>query len=226
MARDGRPHARRSRPGRPRRGEGEARRAAVLDAAFELLVERGYAGCTTSAIAQRAGASKETLYSWFGDKAGLFAALIERQAEATNARVQAALAGDGDVRTTLTDFAGGLLRLLLGERSVAINRAAIAELSTAPELAQRLLAHGRHRTGPLVESYLARQARLGRLRVDDPADAFRLLYGLIVQDSQIRVLLGEPPLGPAAITERAATAVDQFLTLTAPTDRRSPDSHT
>lgn len=215
------PHG--SRPGRPRAGERDARKRALLDAAFELLVERGYAGCTTGAIAKRVGASKETLYSWFGDKAGLFAALVERQAEATNDRVRAALTRDGDVRATLRDFAGNLLGLLLGRESLAINRAAIAELSTAPELAERLLAHGRHRTGPLVESYLARQAALGHLRIGDPADAFQMLYGLIVQDLQIRALLGEPPPPPEAIAEQATVAVDRFLALTAPPQHGRPD---
>lgn len=203
-----------SRTGRLRAGQRDAREAAVLEAAAELLAERGYGGCTTRAIAQRAGASKETLYSWFGNKAGLFAALVERQAELTNARVEAALSEEGEVQATLTEFAGNLLRLLLGERSIAINRAAIAELSTAPELADRLLAHGRHRTGPLVEAYLARQVEGGHLDIDDPADAFRLLYGLIVQDWQIRVLLGEPQPGPQWIEAQAALAVRRFLALT------------
>ena len=205
----------RSRPGRPRKGERRAREVAILDAAFDLLVERGYSSCTMSAIARRAGASKETLYSWFGDKPGLFAGLIERQAENTNTRVEAALAHDGDVRATLTEFARNLLGLLLGERSLAINRAAVAELNTAPELAERLLTHGRYRTGALVESYLARQAELGLLRIEDPAEAFTQLYGLVVGDLQIRALLGERPPGPAVIAAHAEAAVDRFLTLRA-----------
>jgi AcrR family transcriptional regulator len=39
----------------------------VLEAALELLVERGYRRTTMAAIAERATASKETLYAWFGD---------------------------------------------------------------------------------------------------------------------------------------------------------------
>jgi AefR-like transcriptional repressor, C-terminal domain len=59
-----------------------------------------------------------------------------------------------------------------------------------------LLAQGRHRTGPIVEAYLARLAEAGVLGIDDPAEAFQLLYGLVVRDLQIRVLLGEPPPAP------------------------------
>ena len=197
-------------PGRPRLGEEPLRRQALLDAALELLVERGYEATTTLAVAQRAGSSKETIYAWFGSKAGLFAAMIEANAAEANARVEAALDGAGDPRQTLVAFSDGLLRLLLGERALALNRAAIS----SPELADVLLRHGRHRTGPLVESYLARLAASGELAIDDPDDAFRLLYGLVVQDSQIRALLGERPLTRPAIRRRAAQAVDRFLALT------------
>lgn len=165
------------------------------------------------AIAKRAGASKETLYSWFTDKEGLFAALVQRQAAAMNDRVVAALESDGDVRATLTRFARDLLELLLGERSLAINRAAMAELNEAPVLAEVLLAQGRHRSGPLVAAYLARAADAGTIAIQSPGAAFGVLYGLVIQDSQIRVLLGETPLSRRAIRVRAETAVEQFMTL-------------
>ena len=133
----------------------------------------------------------------------------------------AALDGGGadpDPAATLTAFAANLLKLLLGERSVALNRAAIADLGgrdPGGELAAVLLAQGRHRTGPIVEDYLARLAAAGHLRIDDPAAAFQLLYGLVIQDLQIRVLLGEPPPRPSALAEQARVAVGRFLTLTA-----------
>jgi AcrR family transcriptional regulator len=214
------------RRGRPPAGSSHAHREVVLDAVFELLVERGYRGTTMAAVAERAGSSKETLYAWFGSKQGLFTAVIRRQAEAANQAVAAGLDGGGgatDPAGTLTAFATNLLLLLVGERSVALNRAAIAELggagvagraAPAGELAAVLLAQGRHRTGPIVEAYLARLAADGQLRVDDPAEAFRLLYGLVVQDLQIRVLLGEPPPRPDALAAQARTAVRRFLALT------------
>jgi AcrR family transcriptional regulator len=208
----GRPGPRR---GRPPAGSRAAHREVILDAVFELLAERGYQGTTMAAVAARAGSSKETLYAWFGSKQGMFTALIRRQAEAANQAVATALDSDGghDPAATLTAFATNLLMLLLGERSVALNRAALAEPDG--ELAAVLLAQGRHRTGPIVEAYLARLAAEGHLGIDDPADAFQLLYGLVIQDLQIRVLLGEPPPGRDALAEQAQVAVERFLALTA-----------
>ncbi len=198
-----------SRRGRPRKGEQQQRRQRVIDAAFVELVERGYDGVTMLGIANRAGASKETLYSWFGSRAGLFTVLIEDTADRAAERIQAALVGAAAPTETLTSFATGLLTLLTSEQSVALNRAAM----TSPELAEVLLASGRHRAGPLVEKYLARLSDDGFLQVTDSSAAFRLLYGLIIQDTQMRVLLGEAPPSSAAIAREAATAVDRFLRL-------------
>ncbi len=199
-----------ARRGRPRAGERAARREEVLDAAFDLLVEHGYRGTTMGAVAERSGASKETLYAWFGDKTGLFAALVQRNAEEGARTVQAALASErGDVAQTLSRFGTALLALLLGERALAINRAAIIEPAAAPELSSQV----RERIAPMVEAYLAYQTTLGRLRIRDPVDAFGALYGLLVQDAQISALLGGTPLDRAGIDHRARTAVDRFLAL-------------
>lgn len=198
------------RRGRPRAGEREERRRRVIDAAFAELVEHGAEQVTMLGIAERAGSSKETLYSWFGNRLGLLRAMIEENADGAASRVRDALDGDADPRETLLGFATGLLMLLTDPRSVALNRAAM----TSPELADTLLASGRHRVGPIVEEYLARLTADGVLSVDDPAAGFRLLYGLVIQDTQIRVLLGEQAPDAGAIRAEAERAVDAFLSLT------------
>ena len=162
------------------------------------------------AVAKRAGASKETLYSWFGDRAGLIRALIERNGERAAAAVRAAMDDDGrEPRDVLVDHVAGLLRLLTSRSSVALNRAAMDD----PELAAALLAGGRRRVGPIVEQYLARLDESGRLTVPDPGDAYRLLYGLAIRDVQITVLLGEDPPTERQIVDDAVLAVDRFVTL-------------
>ena len=56
------------RRGRPR--DEDARRA-ILDAAYQLVRERGFAEVTTADIAARAGAGKQTLYRWWPTKSAL-----------------------------------------------------------------------------------------------------------------------------------------------------------
>ncbi|MBM7774790.1 AcrR family transcriptional regulator [Actinokineospora baliensis] len=194
------------RRGRPRAGEQAARREAALDAALSLLVEVGSDGLTMQAVATRAGSSKESLYSWFGNRTGLLTELIHRQAAAVAAAVTAALETPGPFRPRLTAIAESLLHLLLSPPSLAINRAAIAD----PDLAALLLHHGRRTTGPFIETYLAAND------VPNPPESFRLLYGLLVRDHQIRALLGEHPPPPPDLRRQAQAAVDHFLALVAP----------
>jgi len=58
-----------------RRPPGEDRRQAILEAAREVFLERGYAETNIDAVVERAGASKATVYALFGNKDGLFNAV-------------------------------------------------------------------------------------------------------------------------------------------------------
>ncbi len=53
-------------------------REALLDAATELLPERGYAALRMADVATRAGVSRQTVYNEFGNKAALAQAVVLR----------------------------------------------------------------------------------------------------------------------------------------------------
>ena len=57
----------------------ERNRDALLRAAAELALERGYERTSVDAVAQRAGLTKGAVYSIFGSKPGLFMALLTPQ---------------------------------------------------------------------------------------------------------------------------------------------------
>jgi AcrR family transcriptional regulator len=201
------------RRGRPPAAERALRREDALSAALTVLAEQGYERMTMLDVAQRAGSSKESLYSWFESKEGMVVELIRRQASETNEAVAVGLASQRQPTDVLVAVADRLQALLFSATSLALNRAAM----TSPSLAAVLLSEGRHRTGPLIESYLARLNREGALRIDDPPAAFKLFYGMVVQDTQIRVLLGEPPPSETQRRKRARTAVNHFFVLHATT---------
>ena len=195
--------------GRPKAGEEDTKLALIIKAAFDELVEKGYEKTTMLGIAKRAGASKETLYSKFGNKEGLFAALIKFQAEKTVEGMTNALSDTSNAKATLTGFAFNLLKLLLGEPSVSLNRGAMS----SPQLAELLLQNGRYTAGPIVERYLDRLAEEGQLNVADSDVAFQLFYGLVIQDLQIRVLLGESCPKEKVLKQHATQAIEQFWIL-------------
>lgn len=70
-----------------------------------LLIEKGHQQTTMLAVAERARTSKETLYAWFGDKAGLFGALVLHHASAMNELLAEAMTRTtDDPRATLERF--------------------------------------------------------------------------------------------------------------------------
>ncbi|MCC7370945.1 MAG: TetR/AcrR family transcriptional regulator [Chloroflexi bacterium] len=189
------------------------RRAEILAVALEVIAERGYHGASMREIAVRARASKETLYAWFGDKRGLFEALIAWNAERLDSIFAPPLAGaSDDLTATLRAFVVELLGLLLSERAVVVNRAAISEAATDPTFGQILVAQGRDRIGPKLASYLEQQRALGRLDFEDAETAVDMLIGLAISDRQVRRLLGVLPTPDAAwIDARAGHAARAFL---------------
>ncbi|MBU3067144.1 TetR/AcrR family transcriptional regulator [Nocardia sp. NEAU-G5] len=79
-------------PGRPR---SERSRRAVLDAARELLTDRGLPGLTMDEIAARAGVSKNTIYRWWPTKA---AVVMDAFTDAFAGQMQAPAVGDALTR--------------------------------------------------------------------------------------------------------------------------------
>jgi AcrR family transcriptional regulator len=64
--------------------------AALLWAASEVFAREGFAGASVARIAERAGATKPTLYARFGSKADLYEATVRDHADAIRAHLFAA----------------------------------------------------------------------------------------------------------------------------------------
>ena len=76
-----------------RRLTAEERRAGILDAALAVFSARGYHSSSIDDIAREAGISKALIYEHFDSKQGLYADLLERNANELFERLAAALAG-------------------------------------------------------------------------------------------------------------------------------------
>lgn len=66
--------------------------AVILEAAGQLLVETGFRGASTNAIARRAGVSVGSLYQYFASREDVFRALAARHREAMHALAAQAVA--------------------------------------------------------------------------------------------------------------------------------------
>ena len=84
----------------------ERTRAAILRAATAEITAKGLTGARVDAIAVRAGVNKRMLYHYFGDKQGLYLAVLEH----TYAAIRAAEIG---LNLTELDPGAGMRRLVL-----------------------------------------------------------------------------------------------------------------
>lgn len=66
---------------RRRRMTAEARREQILDVTHAIVAAEGFHAATPGRIAQEAGINRSLIYQQFGDPAGLFVALIDREAK-------------------------------------------------------------------------------------------------------------------------------------------------
>lgn len=187
----------------------------VLDAVLALLVEDGDR-VTMSAVSRRASCSKETLYKWFGDRAGLLTATVRWQASKVRAGNWDRQQLDADALVeSLEAFAANWLAVISSRTSIALNRVAIGNAASGrSDLGRIVLENGRFAIGERLKPLLEAARAAGLLTFDDAETAFRTFFGLVGRDVQIRVLLGDALEMPtSAIARDAARATEQFLAL-------------
>ena len=190
----------------------------IFEAAYKVLMEKGFKSASMLAIAKAAGASNETMYNWYGNKQGLLAAMIKDNADQVASELEDFTAGPSgrgsDPVARLEKFGSKLLDLLTGERSVLLNRAAAADVADGGLLGKLLSEHGRSRMVPLVAQTIAAAQQAGRLRAQDPLEITEIYLALLLGDIQIRRVTGVTQAPPReAITVHSQRVVELLLDL-------------
>ena len=184
------------------RPRGQTRRAQILDAATKVFVENGYGAATIDLVVSRAGASKATVYSFFGGKEGLFTAIIEERAE----RILAALPHVGidhvDVRSTLTEIGRRYMRVAMSPDAIGLYRLILAEGVRFPELARTFYRIGPERVSERVASLLRAWRRHRLITVDDAYLAAVQFLDAVRGELHLRAVAGVPPDNLAEAIER------------------------
>ena len=165
-----------------------ARKREIEEHAYALFAEVGFESASMLAVAKRAKASNETMYRWYGDKNGLFSSMVEGNA----ARVRDALAQESAGRVApleaLEKVAAVLLRMLLSDRAILLNRAAASDPTGG--LGALLGKGGREDVMPLIVGLLKDAVEAGALRLPKDGEIGPLFVRLLVGDQQIRRVIG------------------------------------
>ncbi len=192
-----------------------ARRLQILRATMRLLRQHG-AGITTAQIAAEASCSKETLYSWFGDRDGILLALAREQARGMFlAMADRFESVEGDLPARLRSVATLLLDIMTGDAAIAVNRVAMAHAcSDDSTLGRAVMSDWNSQVVEPFVRLLREGNEAGELAIGDFDEAFNGFIGLLVGDRQRRLLLGDDVRPqPAEMSAIASRAVDQFFAL-------------
>jgi AcrR family transcriptional regulator len=144
----------------------ENARLAVLQAADDLLAERGFGGVSVEGIAARAGVAKQTIYRWWPSKVDILLDTLVEDAAGPLAIPQAGSAVDG-MRRYLRNLARFLTKESAGKVLLALIGEAQHDPQTARVFHERYLDPQRERERQL----LRRGVAAGELAADVDIDA-------------------------------------------------------
>jgi AcrR family transcriptional regulator len=186
---------RRPDDGQDRQARTRLARAAVIEAARALFLERGYAATTVQDISDRSNVPPATVYRLFETKLGILKALLDVLIAGDDEAVPLpdrphvrAVVADPDPRKQLAAFAGITCGIMA--RTEPVYRILVSAAGSDPEAAALLAEQTRHRQAGQgqIARLLAREGALRpKLREREAADIIHALmspevYRLLVGD--------------------------------------------
>ncbi len=195
----------------------EARRAAILEAAAEVFFEMGFERANLGAIVRRSGGSLSTLYQLFGNKEGLFEAMVTERCT----DVMKALAEPDvplrDPCTTLCGIAHAFMGVILRPDAQGLWRIIMSEGIKFPSLPEVYFREGPDKLIAHLSEYLVVLHRAGVADVPNPMDAARSFCMLVHSDLYYRVVTGMQPVpDDAALADHIRGAVAMFWRIIMP----------
>lgn len=191
----------------------ELRRRAFLDAARDVFLEQGYEAANMSEIVKRAGGSLATLYAQFGDKEGIFLAVLERRmkevTDALEVELQAHTPVEEGLRRIGEQFAGKLVQ----PQSLELYRLIVGLAKKFPDMAQTFMKLGPNKVRVGLAAYLQDRADAGEIpKSEDFEQLGSLFLDMVRSPLQSRALLDQSVRpNEAEVSESVDRAVTLFL---------------
>lgn len=189
----------------------QARRCAIMAAATELFLEKGFERTSLSDIVNRSKGSRSTLYELFGGKEGLLRAMIEE----STTRVWKTARWD-DIPSTfaedeLVEMGYRLLRAVTAPEAVSVYRIVVSECQHMPEIATLFFASGpRNFHDEMLRRIRLAQAE-GLVADKDPEVMTQVFFGAVTGDYPMRAALGIDITPPEDMERHVRAGVRLFL---------------
>jgi AcrR family transcriptional regulator len=149
-----------AKPASNRAERSAERRAAIVEAAMDEFIARGFAATRLDDVAKRAGVAKGTLYLHFKDKESMFEELIRTAIVPLIGRMQTPPPLGGSVRDAVEAFAQAFIQEVASTRRGDIVRLIVAEGPRFPSIAdfyyREVVSRGLAGMRALIELAIAR----------------------------------------------------------------------
>ncbi len=201
--------------GSPSETRSAAKRAAIVEAATGLFLNKGYDGASMDDVAAAANVSKPTVYNHFADKEELFADVVQATADNVDGLVRMVaetLGGAEDMRDGLTELARLFIAAIMRPQTLKLRRLVIANADRFPEVGLRWYSQGFERVLTTLASCFEQYGRQGALCINDPRLAAEHFVGLLLWIPVNRAMFtGNHRSKRADLDRYADAAVNAFL---------------
>ena len=188
------------------------RRAAILDAAAEVFFEQGYAATSIDAIIERIGGSKRNIYNEFGNKEGLFTALVSESADTALAALSVEKFKGRDLAGILLEFGRRLMEIYMSPALIGVYRSIMPEALRFPELAKDFYDKGPGRASDRLAEVLEDAKARGEIHIGDCHAAADHFVGMFRDNLHLKVVLGlRSPPSPTEAEAAVVSAIGIFL---------------
>ncbi|MCX4554386.1 TetR/AcrR family transcriptional regulator (plasmid) [Streptomyces sp. NBC_01267] len=196
---------------------------AIMDAATQVFMAKGYSGTSMDDIAKLATVSKQTVYKHFADKEKLFNEIVLATTDQVDAMIDlvADIPADGDgLEQNLTRLAAQFLTALTKPEVIQLRRLIIANADAFPELGATWYEQGFERVLATLAATFRRLADKGLLRIDDPLLAANHFSGLLLWIPVNKAMFhGSPQHTQGELDDYVTAGVAAFLRAYRGTDR-------
>lgn len=190
----------------------EQTRERIIQAAYTVFGNKGYAAATTRAIAAEAGVNEVTLFRHFGNKKNLFSAMIDEFYAFAGLNDITPRLLSGDYRQDL-NMIGWRIVAVLKERK-QIYRLLLSEVEAQSEVRETMVMLPR-RLRRMLAQYFQYQMAQGHMRTSNPEVAAQAFMSLFMAFVTYNTIFGESPIPNVSDEEIVAQFVDIFIAGTA-----------
>ncbi|ARO14480.1 TetR family transcriptional regulator [Ketogulonicigenium robustum] len=172
----------------PLSSRGAARQEALIAAATELFLAKGFANVTIDEVVAVAGGSKTSVYRQFGGKEGLFAEVVTQLCATLLSPLAHLDLGGATPAVGLDILARTLMRQLLQPRHIAFQRMVLAVSDQFPALMAKWYDVGPRQSQAMIARFLGDDAQARRLAI--------FFHDMIVTDAVNSAMMGQDPAWP------------------------------